>query len=467
MYDIQPLYGPGTIIPGEADTYPFGINSQGDVTGVNYAVLGDSQTGPEYTEMGAIWRDAKLVFTQPWNAENDSCLYSINGSGVAVGVRATDNSPTQLADYVRGVLVYDLGPAVGQGSIATHVNEPGLATGWSWSAVDSFIYDTNINKVVASIPPLPGTSHSYASAINSAGQVVGASDDNGFFFAGGALKDLGPVGFVTKINDASMACGSIGKPYPQAYVPVIWDTTQPSPTPIQLPVPGGFIGGHADGINIHGDVVGSCWPAGSIDTNQSAYIYSGGFSTDLNGLIEVAGWHLDYATAINDAGQITGYGTYLGQQVGFLLTPRQIRWWPRPRPHSFTVPELVGTLLGGVAVDAGGWLIVAGHHVPVDPWGPFLSMDAAKRDALIALALDEVATYITEAKARETVRRALIQVAQGQIENLAKLAGEGRSFPGQAAHPVQASLPARATRLLQPMKRGKNLSALRRLGIKS
>jgi uncharacterized membrane protein len=45
--------------------------------------------------------------------------------------------------------------------------------------------------------------------------------------------------------------------------------------------------------------------------------------TDLNALIpRDSGWMLETATAINDAGQIVGYGTYQGESKKiFLLTP--------------------------------------------------------------------------------------------------------------------------------------------------
>ncbi len=467
MYNIQPLYGPGSIVPGEAATYPFGINAAGDVTGVNYAVLWDSSNPPQpaYTEMGAIWKNTKLVFTQPWNSENNSCLYSINGSDDAVGVRATDNSPTQLADYVRGVIVYDMGPSVGAGSVATHINAAGLASGWSWAKPESFVYDTHSNSVVSWISPLPGNSKSYAAAINSAGQVVGISDGNGFFFSAGSLKDLGPAAFVTKINDAGIACGSVGKATPQDFAAAICDTSQAAPTFVEIPPPPGFAGSHADGINLRGDVVGSCWMAGSIDVAQSAFIYSNGVSYDLNSQILVAGWHLEYATDINDAGQIIGYGTYNGQQVGFLLTPK--RFFPPPptgRHWHITVPELVGTLLGGVAVDGGGWIFIGGYRVPVDPWGPWLSMEPAKRDALVALALDEAAMYIVDEAARETVRKTLIDVAKGRIENLAKVANQGRSASAGQQAGQQIAVGAGTALRLKVLRDGKTIQALRRFG---
>ena len=52
-----------------------------------------------------------------------------------------------------------------------------------------------------------------------------------------------------------------------------------------------------------------------------AFLYSNGTMTDLNALIP-SGWTLEQANAINDAGQIVGYGyNPQGQQDAFLLTP--------------------------------------------------------------------------------------------------------------------------------------------------
>ena len=54
-----------------------------------------------------------------------------------------------------------------------------------------------------------------------------------------------------------------------------------------------------------------------------AFLYSNGTMTDLNNLISPSfGWTLESATAINDNGQIVGYGLGpSGQTDAFLLTP--------------------------------------------------------------------------------------------------------------------------------------------------
>ncbi len=90
----------------------------------------------------------------------------------------------------------------------------------------------------------------------------------------------------------------------------------------------GTLGGsssYAYGINSSGQVVGWTDIGDISDGNrvEHAFLYSGLTMTDLNSLIDPSsGWELDSAQAINDAGQIVGYGINgLGQEHAFLLTP--------------------------------------------------------------------------------------------------------------------------------------------------
>jgi uncharacterized membrane protein len=77
----------------------------------------------------------------------------------------------------------------------------------------------------------------------------------------------------------------------------------------------------AYGINSSGLIVGQVQTGGVGAGTYVAALWQGGTLIDLNTLLPASsGWVLEYAGAINDAGQITGYGTYNGEYRAFLLT---------------------------------------------------------------------------------------------------------------------------------------------------
>jgi probable HAF family extracellular repeat protein len=72
----------------------------------------------------------------------------------------------------------------------------------------------------------------------------------------------------------------------------------------------------ANGINNNGKVVGT--------SNNRAFLWTKDLRIqDLNSLTDQtgSGWTLYSANAINDAGQIVGYGDHNGASHAFLLTP--------------------------------------------------------------------------------------------------------------------------------------------------
>ena len=77
----------------------------------------------------------------------------------------------------------------------------------------------------------------------------------------------------------------------------------------------------ASGINDSDEVVGY----GNISNNAPhAFLWAQAAGMrDLNSLIPAnSGWVLINANAINRLGQITGYGTFKGNNHGFLLSPK-------------------------------------------------------------------------------------------------------------------------------------------------
>ena len=78
---------------------------------------------------------------------------------------------------------------------------------------------------------------------------------------------------------------------------------------------------HASGVNTRQEVVGN-YQAPSSSTYR-AFIYSNSTMKNLNDMIAPgSGWVLNTAQAINDCGQITGYGTKDGETRAFLLNPQ-------------------------------------------------------------------------------------------------------------------------------------------------
>jgi hypothetical protein len=85
---------------------------------------------------------------------------------------------------------------------------------------------------------------------------------------------------------------------------------------------------------------------------------------------------------------------------------------PVPRPNA----EIVGFLIGGVAVDGGGHIVINGVPHPVDPWGPLVIslVNASLVTAGSAAAGQELA--VQGRKLAATAALNAIRVAIPQIE---------------------------------------------------
>ena len=129
-----------------------------------------------------------------------------------------------------------------------------------------------------------GNRYSHATSINNLDQVVGYSfandknDKEAFFYDNGKMKSLG-----------------------------------------LLP---GYNDSHAMDINDLGQIVGTL-QINNVYTDNTGFIYQNGQMLNLNNLIpENSGWTLDKPKAINNKGQIVGFGTYNNiSDVAFLLNP--------------------------------------------------------------------------------------------------------------------------------------------------
>lgn len=145
------------------------------------------------------------------------------------------------------------------------------------------------------------------------------------------LNDLSDVtylptpagGKAADINNNYLVVGTTGSnsrttpaTYSQAYV-----FNYSSSTVDILPLLSGGLRSSANDINERDQVVGSAETTDATGTVNHAVLWdqAGGSTVDLNASA-TTGWVLTNATAINDSGDIVGYGTYNGEAHGFLLS---------------------------------------------------------------------------------------------------------------------------------------------------
>jgi probable HAF family extracellular repeat protein len=269
------LYSGGTLtdlgtLPGTVLSFGFGINASGQVVG---AAL------PGYSAINArsfLYSAGTMTELTGPNVYTISAL-AINASGQIAGNVGTTGG-FQGFLYSGGKLT-PLGSLPGGQSVswATAINDAGQVVGASYTnnstVTHAFLYS---NGKMTDLGTLPGGPyiHSFAYAINASGQVVGQSDNHAFLYSGGKMTGLplpdGPYSTATAINNAGQVVGAFSMPY-----------------------------------------------------SAHAYLFSNGKVTDLNSVLPAnSGWLLQYASAINNKGQILAGGIGPGgQAVHVLLTP--------------------------------------------------------------------------------------------------------------------------------------------------
>ncbi len=267
----------------------YGINNAGQVVGTTNNMNVNGTGGNAF-----IYSNQTMTIIGP------GCAYGINNAGQVVGatIRNTGYGIGSAFLYSgNGTTNLGYGWAYG-------INNSGAVVGENSSGY-AFLDSSTGGRALLGGPSYGIVGAAYG--INEAGQVVGQNYSGGswgaFVYSNGVLTNMYYMGASYAINNAGQSVGGYGTGnalllYGNNEVGSLLDVL-----------------GTGYGINNVGQIVG----AGS----GGAFLYCNGVMTNLDSLIDPAsGWTLTSAQAINDNGQIVGYGTNAeGQSDAFLLDP--------------------------------------------------------------------------------------------------------------------------------------------------
>jgi len=267
MQDLGTLGGAG----GQDYSFGVGINNAGQVAGSSAYTTGFQRP--------FVWTPGTGMQVLPTLGGTSGEAYGINDSGQVVGYAQNASNRDRPFLWTATGGIQDLGVLSGDNAgRATAINASGQVAGYSYSTTSSGSSRAFRWTAAGGMQDLGVGNGSYAQAISASGAVVGYSGDGADAFlwtAPGTVQTLADYG-----GDAA-----------------------------------------ADGINSSGLIVGQVETGLGASTYVAA-LWQGGTLIDLNTLLPASsGWVLEGAGAINDAGQITGYGTYNGEYRAFLLNP--------------------------------------------------------------------------------------------------------------------------------------------------
>jgi uncharacterized membrane protein len=313
---------------GQSELEPEGLNSAGDVVGT-YSV--DPSPSPTHAFLyeAATGATRRIADDGSWG----QAAHGINDAGQVAMTIVTRTGGRNAWHAVR----WENGDEIDIGSLPPGPNGPYASSvainAWGWIAGWS-LGSTNWQRAVlwdeSTLTDLGSASDTWstAKAINAWGVVVGAtnipgsSDTRPAVFENGAVRDLGTLGgggssSAAGISDQGRVVG--GSPA------LVSGRSELHAFAYDLPVgpmvdisPDGSC--TATGVNNPGEVVGSC---SVVNPNGSrAAFWKDGVLYDLNDVSGDPSWVLWRANAINDSGQIIGFGMHDGVPRGFLLTPR-------------------------------------------------------------------------------------------------------------------------------------------------
>lgn len=350
-YDITDL---GDLPGGRNFSRAYDINDAGQVVGVSggkgcgIGSLVPSFAGKFFWDPGRafLWEHGSgmvdLGALPGWG--NCSEAFAINRSGAIVGASTTSGG-THAVSWRTGTAVTDLGDLAGglDRSAALDINDAGQVVGFGVDELGDHAVAWRRDGEAFKIRLLPRRGPtSEAFGINNAGVIVGLSKlhentRNETYPVSATVWESGVstsnletrIGHhayseARKIDDAGDIVGTMHDSSAGGTVAFLWRPRDGLINLGHLRRREFFSVPHAEAndVNSIGQVVGASTSQGYPDTAAFIWDEANGMR-DLNKMIDRGlGWTLVDATAINDEGQIVGYGERNGLERAFLLTPR-------------------------------------------------------------------------------------------------------------------------------------------------
>jgi probable HAF family extracellular repeat protein len=315
-----------------------GINSGGRVVGDSYYVTDPAPLliASQLFSHAFLYDGAIHDLGTLGGAESSASM--INTNGLIVGNSDTESSGPHA--FLYDSAMHDLGTLGGSTSYATAVNSESQIAGFADTAAGfphAFLYDTSMHDLGTL-----GGNKSYGKAMNDSGHIVGKSEISfgisvsHAFLYDGTMHDLGTLGGTGSSAESIAASGHVvgvsNTAHDATFHGFLYDGTMHDI--------GDLGGGYSDAtaINTSDEITGG---SGKSNGDYHAFLYTvHGGMRDLNSLIDqFSGWDLQTGWAINDAGQITGYGILNGKARAFLLTPV-----PEPSAIVLMLLSLLGLL---------------------------------------------------------------------------------------------------------------------------
>jgi len=327
------------VLKNDNESSAFWINNLGEVVGCS-----DTATVENYPCTGLVSGQHAFSWTKSGGMKDLGTLsgatvsgaIGINDSGIVVGYSNVKGQPA--TNFVATLWpasgsIVNLGTlSGGSSSAAFEINSSNVIAGDSFLSTGIVNATSWTNNKIKNLGALPNSIFTAGLDINDNGYIVGESvfsygppfKSHGFVWTGSTMKDLGVLsGGLTSMANAINTSGVIvgvsdGTSTGGHWHAVRWDTSY------KIHDLGVISGGNysiAFAINDSNVVVGY----GNLSNNAAhAMIWtSSGGMKDLNTLIPSgSGWTLINANAINNVGQIVGYGMKGTHNHAFLLTPQ-------------------------------------------------------------------------------------------------------------------------------------------------